>query len=133
DLQVPEIMGATPGAGPANAGTTLRLRDRFLGLPKKFARSPRVRPTTRDVFGPLQTPLDRQDQLESQFFQRVVLPNGTFKTTTTHRRYDLTPAPLPFLARLPTPAQRQKIMDVGISPGVRTFEGHKQLTSQGLP
>ncbi len=112
---------------------TLRFRDRFLRLPRRLAGTSRARPTTRDVFGPLQTPIAQQDQLETQFFERVVLPNGTFKTTKAHRLDDLNLAALPFLTQLNTADGPLKIMDVGISSGVSTIEWHEQLTAERIP
>jgi hypothetical protein len=129
------------------AGGTFR--DRVLRLPAilrlpsaprsspKLTTTPNAHPTTREVFGPTQTtsPHDfvslRQDQLETAFFGRVVLPNGTFKTTTAHRLDDLNAAALPFLALLAkTPTKTPlKILDVGMSSGVSTLEWHEQLAA----
>ena len=119
--------GTTEAAN--NAGLTLRFRDRLLRLPRKLARPARARPTTREVFGPLQTPVAQQDQLETEFFERVVLPNGTFKTTKPHRLDDLNQAALPFLTGLAADSQPLRIMDVGISSGVSTIEWHEQLAA----
>jgi chemotaxis methyl-accepting protein methylase len=110
---------------------TLRFRDRVLRLPRKFAGTARVRPTTRKVFGTLQIPVTQQDRLETEFFERVVLPNGTIKTTRPHRLDDLNQAVLPFIASM---RQRPvKVMDVGISSGVSTIEWHELLTAEGIP
>lgn len=105
--------------------------DRILRLPRKLGRPARPRPITRDVFGTFQTPVSQQEQLETEFFKRVVLPNGTFKTTNPHRLDDLNLAVFPFLARI---AERPvKILDVAISSGVSTIEWYDQLTDARIP
>ncbi len=135
-LTVSVVSGAagtsTTATGTSDKGTTPRFRDRVLRLPRKLLRPPGLRPTTREVFGPLRTPIAQQDQLETQFFQRVVMPNGTIKTTKPHRLDDLNAAALPFLTRLAAADAMLKIMDVGISSGVSTLEWHEQLTAERI-
>jgi chemotaxis methyl-accepting protein methylase len=128
------VVSATAGTGStaASTGHALRFRDRVLRLPKKLVRPARVPPTTRDVFGPYQTPVAQQDQLETEFFERVVLPNGTIKTTKPHRLDDLNQAALPFLTRLAEDCHPLRIMDVGISSGVSTIEWHEQLAAEHI-
>jgi hypothetical protein len=136
-VEVPKVSVVIDTAGSSTTATntspTPRFRDRVLRLPRKFARTSRARPTTREVFGLLQTPLVSQDQLETKFFERVVLPNGTFKTTKPRRLDDLNAAALPFLRQLVTSNGALKIMDVGISSGVSTIEWHEQLTAERIP
>src|ERR1035438_4568778 len=78
------------------------------------------RPTTEEVFFNDLPECPEQDALEAQFFQRVLLPNGTFKTTASRRLDDLNDFLLPYLRQL---ADRPlRIMDVGASSGVSTVE-----------
>jgi hypothetical protein len=88
-------------------------------------------PTTRAVFSRPPLPSPHQEALEFEFFRRVVLPNGTFKTTTSNRLNDLNQALLPFLAGIPERPIR--IIDVAISSGVSTLEWYDYLASQQIP
>jgi hypothetical protein len=89
------------------------------------------RPTTQEVFGKTPPPPAAQEFLEREFLERVVLPNGTFKTTTANRLDDLNLAVLPWVARISDrPIQ---IMDVGVSSGVSTLEWHNFLGENGIP
>jgi len=86
-------------------------------------------PTTRKFLGKTAVNLD-QESVEYEFFRRVVLPNGTFKTTLAHRLDDLNQAVLPYIARI---VERPvKIMDVGVSSGVSTLEWHDQLLAERI-
>ena len=88
-----------------------------------------ARPTTRKFFGKTAVNLD-QESIEYEFFRRVVLPNGTFKTTVANRLDDLNQAALPHIARI---AERPiKVLDVGISSGVSTLEWHDQLIAERI-
>ena len=88
-----------------------------------------ARPTTRKFFGKTAVNLD-QESIEYEFFRRVVLPNGTFKTTLANRLDDLNQAVLPYIARI---AERPvKVLDVGISSGVSTLEWHDQLLAERI-
>jgi hypothetical protein len=87
------------------------------------------RPTTRQVFRG-DAGNDQQDVLEQQFFGRVVLPNGTVKSTNANRMNDLNAAGLPYLEKLA--ARPLRIMDVGISSGVSTVEWYEQLSRAGV-
>jgi hypothetical protein len=87
------------------------------------------RPTTHQVFRENATG-QQQDLLEREFFGRVVLPNGTVKSTNANRMNDLNAAALPYVQRLvERPVQ---IMDVGISSGVSTVEWYEQLRGAGI-
>jgi hypothetical protein len=87
------------------------------------------RPTTHQVFRGNATG-QQQDLLEREFFGRVVLPNGTVKSTNANRMNDLNAAALPYVQQLvERPAQ---IMDVGISSGVSTVEWYEQLSGAGV-
>jgi hypothetical protein len=88
------------------------------------------RPTTRQVFGARLASSAAQEFLERKFFDRVALPNGTFKTTNAHRLDDLNQAVLPHLPQLP--GRALKIMDVSISSGVSTLEWHDFLNENGI-
>lgn len=97
----------------------------FLGLHQAISKS---RPTTRNVFS--ETTSADQDALECAFFGRVVMPNGTVKTTNANRLDDLNATVFPFLTSL---AERPlQIMDVGISSGVSTLEWYESLSNQGV-
>jgi hypothetical protein len=92
--------------------------------------APSSRPTTRQVFGThVWSPAD-QEYLERKFFDRVVLPNGTLKTTNARRLDDLNRTVLPHLPR--TPGRALKVMDVSISSGVSTLEWHDYLSENGI-
>jgi hypothetical protein len=88
-----------------------------------------ARPTTRKFLGKTAVDLD-QKSVEYEFFRRVVLPNGTFKTTVANRLDDLNQAVLPYIARIAE--SPVKIMDVGVSSGVSTLEWHDQLRAERI-
>src|SRR5271154_1586230 len=90
---------------------------------------PVARPTTRKFLGKTALDLD-QKSIEYEFFRRVVLPNGTFKTTVANRLDDLNQAALPYIARFAE--SPVKIMDVGVSSGVSTLEWHDQLLAERI-
>jgi hypothetical protein len=97
----------------------------FLDLHRAISKS---RPTTRSVFSG--TTSAEQEALECAFFGRVVMPNGTVKTTNANRLDDLNSTVFPYLASLAeSPLQ---IMDVGISSGVSTLEWYESLANQGI-
>lgn len=85
----------------------------------------RPRPTTQQVFSNASASPASQKSLESAFFERVALPNGTFKTTNANRLDDLNAAVLPYIAQLPD--RPLKIMDVSISSGLSTREWYESL------
>jgi hypothetical protein len=86
-------------------------------------------PTTREVFLK-SSPSSNQDDLEREFFARVVLPNGTIKSTGAHRMDDLNAAILPHIAEV---ADRPvNVLDAGISSGVSTVEWFASLTAAGV-
>jgi hypothetical protein len=92
--------------------------------------APSSRPTTRQVFGTHVWPPADQEYLERRFFDRVVLPNGTLKTTNARRLDDLNQAVLPHLPRIP--GRALKVMDVSISSGVSTLEWHDYFSENGI-
>lgn len=97
----------------------------FLGVRRGISKS---RPTAREVFSG--TPSAEQDAMERAFFGRVVLPNGTVKTTNANRIDDLNLAALPFIVAL---AERPvQIMDVGASSGISTLEWYESLSDRGV-
>jgi hypothetical protein len=67
------------------------------------------RPTTHQVFQGNATG-QQQDLLEREFFGRVVLPNGTVKSTNANRMNNLNAAALPYVQRVVERPVR--IMDV---------------------
>jgi len=83
------------------------------------------------VFGSRVSSPAEQEFLERKFFDHVVLPNGTFKTTNARRLDDLNHAVLPHLPQ--NPGRALKIMDVSISSGVSTLEWHDFLLQNGIP
>jgi len=87
------------------------------------------RPTTHQVFRG-NAAGRQQDLLEREFFGRVVLPNGTVKSTNANRMNDLNAAALPFVEQFAK--QPVQIMDVGISSGVSTVEWYEQLSGAGI-
>jgi len=71
-----------------------------------------------------------EPQLESGFFQRIILANGCCKTTVTHRLDDLNAFVLPYLKQL---AHRPlNVMDVAVSSGISTQEWYDQLSAEGI-
>ena len=89
-----------------------------------------TRPSTRAVFQETAASVHDQEALEYEFFIRVVLPNGTAKTTQPHRLDDLNRAVLPYIERLSD--RPVKIMDVGVSSGVSTREWYDQLSASNI-
>ena len=67
---------------------------------------------------------------EHDFLRRVMLPNGTFKTTGRRRLDDLNEFSLPWVRTLAT--RRLKIMDVAASSGVTTEEWQLHLQANGI-
>jgi hypothetical protein len=88
------------------------------------------RPTTQEVFGKTPAPPAGQEFLEREFFERVVLPNGTVKTTNANRLDDLNAAILPHIAQISDSPLR--VMDVSISSGVSTLEWYDFLGRNGI-
>src|SRR5258705_7157740 len=68
-------------------------------------------------------------QLEREFFSRIMLPNGSVKSTSEHRLDDLNVLLLPYVKQLQSPV---RILDVAASSGVSSAEWHEQLTSEGV-
>jgi len=87
-------------------------------------------PTTHEVFFNNLPACPEQDALETQFFQRVLLANGTFKTTSPNRLDDLNAFALPYLQDIPD--RPLKIMDIAASSGVSTLEWYGSLRSEGI-
>jgi len=71
---------------------------------------------------------ERTPAAERRFFDRLRMPNGTWKTTYARRLDDLNAAILPFVAR----EGRARCNDVAISSGVSTVEWSDQLTAAGV-
>ena len=87
-------------------------------------------PTVHEVFLESERPAEEQFALERQFFARVALTNGTFKTTYPNRLDDINKAFYPHLVRL---ADRPvRIMDVGASSGISTIEWYTYLSRSGI-
>ena len=87
-------------------------------------------PTVHEVFLASGTSAEEQYALERQFFARVALTNGTFKTTYPNRLDDINEAFFPHLVRL---ADRPiRIMDVGASSGISTIEWYAYLSRSGI-
>lgn len=71
---------------------------------------------------------DPSPEIERRFFGKVLLPNGTWKTTYPNRLDDLNEQLLEFLPR----EQTLELMDVAISSGVSTLEWSDQLRANGV-
>jgi hypothetical protein len=69
-------------------------------------------------------------QAEREFFRRIVLSNGCFKSTSPHRMDDLNAFVLPYLKYLED--WPLNIMDVAASSGISTQEWYDQLLSAGV-
>ena len=90
----------------------------------------REAPTVHEVFLASGKSIEEQHELERQFFARVALTNGTFKTTYPNRLDDINEAFYPHLLRL---ADRPiRIMDVGASSGISTVEWYAYLSRSGI-
>jgi chemotaxis methyl-accepting protein methylase len=87
-------------------------------------------PTTRQVLGNTLGTVNEQESREFEYFRRVMLPNGTKKSTESNRLNDLNQAVLPHIARFAE--SPVKIMDVGVSSGVSTLEWYEHLASQSI-
>jgi hypothetical protein len=84
-------------------------------------------PTVREIFFGSETSSEEQRLMEQEFFARVLLPNGTFKTTYPNRLDDINQV---FLRHLVNCSDRPiKIMDVGASSGLSTVEWYGYLSS----
>jgi chemotaxis methyl-accepting protein methylase len=88
-------------------------------------------PTTREVLGKTSVSQSEQETREYEFFRRVMLANGTKKSTESNRLDDLNQAVFPHIARIGEAPVR--IMDVGVSSGVSTLEWYEQLAGQRIP
>jgi hypothetical protein len=86
------------------------------------------KPTTRDVFGGTWLGVSMQAALEREFFARVMLPNGTVKSTGADRMGDLNAAVLPYI--LAITERPVKVMDVGASSGISTLEWYEYLSGE---
>jgi hypothetical protein len=91
----------------------------------------RYPPTTREFLGKTPLSKDERESREYEFFRRVVLANGTRKSTQSNRLNDLNQAVFPHIARIAESPVR--IMDVGVSSGVSTLEWYEQLAGQRVP
>jgi hypothetical protein len=72
---------------------------------------------------------DPSPETERRFFGKVLLPNGTWKTTYPNRLDDLNERLLEFLPR----DRELELMDVAVSSGVSTIEWSDQLRANGVP
>jgi len=70
-------------------------------------------------------------EVEQQFYEGLLLPNGVYRTTTTGRMDDLLPL-LVERARGLSPAPL-RILDVACSSGVSTVEMHRAFEAAGIP
>lgn len=87
-------------------------------------------PTTREVFFNDLPVGAEQDALEAEFFQRVLLSNGTFKTTAANRLHDLNEFTLPYIRQITE--SPLKIMDIAASSGVSTVEWYENLRAHEI-
>jgi hypothetical protein len=71
---------------------------------------------------------DPSREAERRFFGKLLLPNGTWKTTYPNRLDDLNERLLEFLPR----GRGLELMDVAVSSGVSTLEWSDQLRANGV-
>jgi len=71
---------------------------------------------------------DPSPETERRFFGKVLLPNGTWKTTYPNRLDDLNER----LLELLPPGRELELMDVAVSSGVSTLEWSDQLRANGI-
>ena len=83
------------------------------------------KPTTREFLLSAYDP-----ELESQFFSRIKLQNGTLKKTLAHRLDDMNQLMLPYICQ--TTERPVKIMDVAVSSGISTVEWYEHLRANGV-
>jgi len=69
-----------------------------------------------------------QEELERNFYSRLRLPSGVYKTTHTRRFDDLNPVVNELLPR----GRRVEILDVGISSGISTIEWLEAMRASGI-
>lgn len=87
------------------------------------------RPTARNVLGIDKQAVDSESDLETLFFNQLVLPNGTFKTTYPDRLRDVDEEICRFLLNRD---HRVRLLDVGISSGVTTADWCSKLELAGI-
>ena len=68
--------------------------------------------------------------LEQELFNRIMLPNGTVKTTSAHRLDDVNRWVMPYIQRMQN--RPVDIMDVAASSGVSTQEWDDYLSGSGV-
>lgn len=90
----------------------------------------RDRPSTREVFEQGLPDGAGRDAIEREFYARVKLPNGAFKTTSSNRLDDVNRVFRPYLAEFPE--RPLSIMDVAVSSGVSTVEWFEYLERENL-
>lgn len=87
-----------------------------------------LKPTTSELLGSRLVGVSEQDALEREFFARVMLPNGTTKTTDAYRMDDLNAAVFPYIVAITE--RPVKVMDVGVSSGISTLEWYEYLSGE---
>jgi hypothetical protein len=88
------------------------------------------RPTTRETFDSEIRGESDQNLIERAYFDRVLLPNGTYKTTWVNRLSDVNET---LGARLlPANGVTLRVIDVAISSGIGTLELYRYLTGLGF-
>jgi hypothetical protein len=90
----------------------------------------RQKPTIKEIFftDPATRDAATQEEYERNFYSRLKLPNGVYKTTHTRRFDDLNPLVNELLPK----DRRVDLLDVGISSGVSTVEWLDSLRASGI-
>lgn len=90
----------------------------------------RLKPTISEIFftDPGSRDAATQEEFERNFYSRLKLPNGIYKTTHARRFDDLNEL---ISAFLPT-GRRVELLDVGISSGISTLEWLESLEGRGV-
>lgn len=77
------------------------------------------------IYGPNAQPTP---EMEQAFFNGILLPNGTFKTTSDHRLDDLNEA---IMAHLPS-RRPLRVKDVAVSSGISALEWYEMLQARSI-
>ena len=87
-------------------------------------------PRAREIYFPDEARSEEDNEIfEERFFRMIRLPNGTYKTTATHRLREVDNALCQCLKGMP---KDLNVLDVAISSGVTSLELLEALTKQGF-
>lgn len=90
----------------------------------------RLKPTIKEIFftDPKTRDAATQEEFERNFYSRLKLANGVYKTTHERRFDDVNRLVNPLLPK----GRRVDLLDVGVSSGISTIEWHEALRADGI-